>query len=268
MAPTAPPAVLVPQTKRSKKALATHPKSEIKGHETTSCDVKDDASGLIITHIAPKGDLLLEFKGPAINSGGLYLVSSTTLRQASAYFRVLLDVDKFGEGRNMNSAMARLLEQYGEREAIPVAVLPKIVLEESLPVHSRISIPAVIAFFLSSLHNVELPLNQPDTYFFALVAILADRFDATAIVRDFIQQQGWRLRNFVWDGKYRPLSIGEEILVRQQILIGLLLGMDQLFTQQSANLAISGSARWMGDVPGNVNLDAPWWDLPRSVEGR
>ena len=268
MAPIAPPAVIAPQTKRSKKAFATRPKSRVQGHRTTSPDVKDEASGLVITHVAPKGDILLDFKGAASSSGGLYLVSSTTLRQASAYFRVLLDADKFGEGRDMDSAMARLLEQYGEREAIPVAVLPRIVLEEALPVYSRISISVVIAFFLSSLHNVEFALNQPDTHFFALVALLADRFDVTAIVRDIIQRRSWRLRNFVWDGKYRPLSIGEEVLVRQQILIGLLLGMDQLFTQQSANLTISGSARWTGNVPGNVNLDAPWWDLPRSVEGR
>ena len=268
MASSAPPAALAPQTGRSRKALATRPNSRTSYDGNTLRHVKDDTSGLTITHIAQKGDLLLEFKGPTISKDNLYLVSSATLRQASAYFHVLLDADKFDEGKGMDATMAKLLEQYGDIEAIPSGDLPRIVVEENLPAHSRIPTPIVVAVFLCSLHNVDFPMDQPDTCFLALLAILADRFDTSAVVGDFILRQGWKVRPFSWDGKYRPLKLEQEVLVRQQILIGLLLGLDLLFTQQSANLIIGGSARWTDTVPGNVDIGATWWNLPRFVEGR
>ncbi|KAL8826485.1 MAG: hypothetical protein Q9191_003773 [Dirinaria sp. TL-2023a] len=264
MAPTILPAVLAPQTKRSRKALSTRPNSRTSNDETTLRHVKDDASGLTITHIASKGDLLLEFKGAAISDHSLYLVSSETLRQASAYFRVLLDADKFGEGESMNSTLAKLLAQYGNIEAVPAGYLPRIVLEEDIPKHNKIPSQGVIALFLGSLHNVDFLTAQPDTCFLALLAILSDRFDTTAIVRDFIIRRGWKVRPFAWDGKYRPLNIDEETLVRQQILIGLLLGLDAVFTQQCAKLIVGGSARWTENIPSVGDFGAPWYGYDSS----
>lgn len=256
-------ATVPPETNRSKRSS----RSRTSKRRFESSLRRINVLGSVVLEIVPNGDLLLELIATTTSDKCLlFLVSSEALRSSSAYFRVLLDAQKFSEGIDLSSQRAGLLEHFGNAESIPIEKLPKITLEDALPVHHLTE--SVVEVLLCCLHDLNVPRGQLDTSFLALLAAIADRFDSLASIRECMWWQDWMVRPFVWDGKYRPLELEEELLVRQQILIGLLFGLDRLLHQQSANLIVGGSVRWKDEVSEPVDTSLIWWDLPRGIEGK
>ena len=259
------PALLSPQTKKSMRAYSKTGKND-----TVAPPFEHEESGLTIRRIpaiAAEGNLILKVKDVGTGKHHLYLVTANLLRDASSYFSALLDPTKFVEGIGLNEKMKGLVEKYGNHGLVPLADLPIITIDDVGEVPPKASTEAVFTLFLCILHKLVVPWGQPDWSFLALLAIVADRFDALKIVAEFVDRRDWIRRSFSWDEK-TPLSIPDEKLVRQQILVGLLFRYGPLLKKQTATLIVADSVLWTKDeVPAKVDRDVLWWGLPHDMEG-
>lgn len=232
--------------------------------------IKDEGSESMIRPIAlvTEGDLVLKVKDAARHTYHHYLVSKKCLCDSSRYFATLLDPTKFFEGVALHDKMGSLVTAYGQRSSIPLAQIPVITIDDIGEVPAKVSAEASFVLFLSILHGLDPPWNRPDWSFIAILAVIADRFDAVEAVAEFIRHRNhWVKRCFAWDEK-KPLSVKDEETVRQQILVGLLFGLELLLRKQTATLVVADSVLWTVDeVPARSDADALWWNLPRGLEG-
>lgn len=253
-----------PVTKKAIRALSRL------GKDIVVPPIKDSGSGLMVRHIATKAmksDLMLKVRDRGTGEQHFYLVDASTLRDASPYFSTLLDPNKFAEGIRLDERTKELGKKHAGDNAVPLADLPVVALDDVGQVPPLASTEAVFTLFLCILHSLVVPLPQPDWSSLAMLAIIADRFDALEAVATFVARRGWTKRCFSWDER-TPLGTKREKLLRQQILVALLFGIAPLLRKQTATLIVADSILWSEDeVAGKIDQEALWWDLPQGIEG-
>ena len=220
-----------------------------------------------IGHHAPNRDLVLQVRDPASAIDLFFGVSSAVLRQNSPYFRVLLDPAKFHEGIGFDIEMRKLLDKYGSPKLIPLENLPRIKITDLGQVPTSSSLNAAVTMLLCILHDSFLKCKFPGVHCLSVVAIIADRFDASSILMNQFSRGHWRDR-ISHINPYESWGRRQEIQTRQLLLIGLLLKSEtRKFKHHSANLVTRGSEQWNGEAIDRKDDDALWWHLPYNMEG-
>ena len=274
----------LPQRTRQKNAPSTKQKLSGQAVLIPNKDETPPAFGYIV----PNGDLLLivehDLHTTATTSECTYIVRCDTLRDASSYFRMLLDPHKFGEGRMVaekhkqmaekeKSNVRRSLEnkdQNGGQQTLEdkdrvegqssPEELPTIKIKYIGRTSSVKSIRGLMGDFLRVLHGADLSTPQPPLVNIANLCVVADRFDALDVMKAYFKSK--RTLQAL-DGKtpsQATKSLPEE-KTRQRLFIGLLLHDPYWVWHSSLRLIHQG---W-------VNRSLPqtlpqWWDLPMGVE--
>ena len=210
--------------------------------------------------IDPNGDLLLRIRDHGTSTDHEYRVSTRVLQLASHYFNVLLDPSKFSEGIAVDRKIKTIHRMDG---AIPHLELPKIILPDIGQVPHDVSTKPAVELFLRILHNEDTSWPTPRASFAVLLAIVADRFTATAPVSNFIIHRKWK-------GKLVPQKgsgSASEAQVRQLLLIGLILRFPDWVRQYSATMVVQGSTKWSAPDEEVREAEAMWWNLPNGLEG-
>ncbi|MCJ1387415.1 hypothetical protein MMC18_000258 [Xylographa bjoerkii] len=228
-----------------------------------------------IVAIDSDGDLLIQIHGQHEEPTLYYQVSSTVLQKSSPYFDRLLDPKKFSEGVAFETLLKGLRDSYPDVTMAPAAALPVIHISDVGQLPMRYPSKNVITHFFDILHDTNsfwaMAGSLPNHI--ALLAILADRFDATKPVLDHVTDQGWihaykEIKENKKDSNQSSLR-SKETLWRQRIFAGVILGVQDWVMSYSRLLIDAGSERWRtaSDAELNVDDDAPWWYLPRGLEG-
>ncbi|MCJ1249093.1 hypothetical protein MMC30_006315 [Trapelia coarctata] len=228
------------------------------------------------------GDLLLQIKDSSQNLCFYYRVSSTVLRRVSSYFDTLLDPGKFSEGATFACQKAKLEEQYGEMSHMLPAELPIIHIAEIGPLFpTKTPNTDVITHLFNILHRRDsshLSPGGPSASHIALLAAVADRFDAVRPVSAYVVKKGWHkdMKEPNWSrtrwSTKKSVFKTKEIFWRQRILAGAILGLREWVLHHGRFLIDSGSEGWRdgADLETtttiNVMADGPWWDLPYGIE--
>ncbi|MCJ1315018.1 hypothetical protein MMC15_000332 [Xylographa vitiligo] len=228
-----------------------------------------------IIAIESDGDLLIKIHGQPGEATLYYRVSSIVLQKASPYFDRLLDPKKFSEGAAFGTQIKILKESYPDVTMAPATALPIIHISDVGPIPARFPSKNVVTHFFDILHDTNSFWIMTGTLHnhIALLAILADRFDASKPVLGHITDQGWvhmhkETKENKKEGSQSPAR-SKEILWRQRIFAGLILGVQDWVMSYSRLLIDAGSERWKiaSDAELNVDDEAPWWYLPRGLEG-
>ncbi|MCJ1378286.1 hypothetical protein MMC17_001383 [Xylographa soralifera] len=228
-----------------------------------------------IIAIEADGDLLMKVHGQPGEPTLYYQVSSIVLQKASPYFDRLLDPNKFSEGLAFETQLKSLKDRYPDVTAAPAVALPVIHISDVGQIPARYPSKNVVTHFFDILHDTNSFWVMTGTLsnHIALLAILADRFDATKPVLDHITDQGWTHTNKETKENKKESSQSslrsKEILWRQRIFAGVILGVQDWVVSYSRLLIDTGSERWRiaSDAQIHVDDEAPWWYLPRGLEG-
>ncbi|KAK2783824.1 hypothetical protein FQN52_009471 [Onygenales sp. PD_12] len=261
--------------------------------------------------VCPDGDAAVEFtaspgKGESSQHHPaqikyLIRVSSNALREASPYFRVFLDPEKFREGREFLEERARLDARYGtdtDMDSPGIEELPRIPLELP-PVAGRFDKADLMEAFLKLLHlrytetdvtetgiTVQAPtyaqtqdaletLPERPTSFLASLVVLSDRFDGLQALNRalVVPLANWAtLREYILSKTDRLLRssrlLGDEGLMRLAIYLALFLRDEDRVIALTHRLIVDGSTEWVDGGTGEVaGIDKPiWWNLPNGIE--
>lgn len=232
-----------------------------------SADLQDcssydgDEQSRNVKEIAPHGDLVLRIQlhnGP-IRAKHSFRVDSTILKKTSKYFERLLQPGRFGEALEVEAKHKALFERYGSTVDVPAAELPFLDMQDIGRTSSVRAVDALVADFLLILHGGDVQ-GPPPVVNLANIAIVADRFDALHIVKNYVQS-----RDLIRILDRRTTSKTEVALdedkMRQRLLVAILLDYPTWFEKYSARLITKG---WTGR---ELSLaGALWWDLPLRVE--
>ena len=224
-----------------------------------------------IIAIAQHGDLLLEIGNVAAETACFYMVSSIVLRKTSSYFSTLLS-SKFREGSEFEERHTKLLETYKHINLVPSTALPIVRIFEIGWFPSVLALMHVMTHFLDILHGINrdhvkagfLPNHA------ALLAMVADRFDAADPIRAYMIKNEWvHSKKGIKKNVFYSSAHNAELLARQRIYAGVILGISPWVMQYSALLIDKGSRRWIetAESESGTDSDGPWWNLPRGLEG-
>lgn len=254
--------------------------ADLKMHSNSQANAGANEHRLVTIDVA--GDLVLQIKDNSQDRNFYYRVSSTILRRASSYFDTLLDPNKFSEGTRFALQKSQLEEQYGETSSIPPVNLPFIKIADIGPLFpTKTPNTGVISQFFQILHRKDSPrlsTGGPPASHMALLALVADRFDAVRPVADYVIEKGWQkdLKEPNWSRmRWSTKKLGlrsKETFWRQRILAGGMLGLREWALHFGRVLIDSGSQRWrVGTDLDSTNMiditaDGPWWDLPYGIE--
>ncbi|KAF2150735.1 hypothetical protein K461DRAFT_229478 [Myriangium duriaei CBS 260.36] len=224
--------------------------------------VTTDEQGAIV--IDPGGDLVLAFEhGQHLKERVKFRVTTAALRNASSYFRVLLDPTRFEEGRRVATSLDNVQGQSMPR--LTSTQLPVLSIEDVGQISGVKSLHLLLADFLSLLHGNDLSTLPPPLANLANLTIVADRFDALPALCDYARSK--RIPQLV-DNKSsrikthsRSVGLPEEKL-RQRCLIGLLLDHSPWLYSASQMLIQRLDTR----TPQKSTTPALWQDLPLGIE--
>ena len=238
------------------------------GGRDTPATPSTDASGVLtpaengdeITEIAAHGDITLRIEhevasGTAVRT---FRVSSPILKTNSKYFQNLLQAGRFEEATKIEAGHKLLREQYGNVAQAPSTELPVLDIKDLGRISVK-SIDSLVTDFLYILHGKDTQ-TFPPVVNLANLAIVADRFDALEIVKNYVRRKKM-IRAL--DGKTTPkadAALSEE-KVRQRLLVGVLLDYAPWVEKYSARLITKG---WVGKET-DVST-ALWWDIPSRIE--
>ena len=216
-----------------------------------------------VVDISPGGDLLVNVQGKEGSASYDFRVSSQQLSEASPYFASLLDPDKFKEGANIRDSHRRILQTHTSFNDVPDDALPRIRIEELGCISKVSSVRQIATDFLSVLHNIDVFVKQPPVANIANLTIVADRFDALAFFKDYVQHRNL-LRAVNARSKLNS-GLAEE-RTRQMLMIGVMLDYKPWVAPLSKRLIIHGSSQWQAKARDKFSLPL-WWNLPHGVEG-
>lgn len=235
------------------------------GNDHDNLLLSDDMSSTsAIIDICARGDLLLHVEHHN-NLAQVYRVSVAILRKASAYFDVLLDPNKFSEGAAVQKQLQELTRSHVNVASVPTSDLPHVSISDCGQVPEAKISESVFKLFLDILHNTATSACMPHTHSIAILALIADRFDATGPVSLYVRNSGWKKKKAKPEYN-RNSDLHIELLRRQKLLIGLLLNFQDWVYHYSSELIYQGSEKWKSDLT-DVEGEAPWWYLPNGVEG-
>ena len=238
------------------------------GGRDTPATPSSDASDILtppdngdeIIETAAHGDVVVkiehEISGvPAVPS---FRVSTSILKTNSKYFQNMLQLGRFEEATRIATAHKALREQYGNTIQIPSTELPVLNIKDV----GRISVKFIeplLTDFLYILHGKDTQTFPPVANL-ANLAIVADRFDCLAVVKNYVRRKKM-IRAL--DGKTTPkadAALNEE-KVRQRLLVGVLLDYAPWVEKYTARLITKG---WGGR---EIDISqALWWDIPSRIE--
>ncbi|OJD12157.1 hypothetical protein AJ78_07202 [Emergomyces pasteurianus Ep9510] len=252
--------------------------------------------------ICSNADVVLEFStSPSSRLQKLpprrYLMgaSSAALKESSPYFRVILDPDKFREGRELLEKTTQLDSKYGTGEMFLVdaamfSELPRISVELP-PLAGLFDKADLIETFLKVLHfgrtgsqnshhstqQILDHLAKKSISFVANLIILSDRFGGQQALTETLNMQPQSgvsrpVGQMLMSKALRHLQtsgIEDEERTRQAIYFALFLGYNDGVVAFTHRLIIDGSKEWIhGYRDGWVGIDRPlWWHLPHGIEG-
>ena len=227
------------------------------------------ASSPFVTDAA--GDLVLHFNDKQESVSEYFRVSTDKLRKRSGFFDVLLDPEKFREGRTFQYLSAELHMTHRETSAIPSQDLPQITVHEIGQISNRHYTGAALALFLDILHNDPLTWPSSNTKLYsidtmAVLAAISDRFAATSTVAPLIRQSQWR-RVMASRRGAQMSTLDRETLNRQRIYIGYIFGIADWVYESSKRLVLDGSRIWIENDWDEEMPRSPWWSLPYGLEG-
>lgn len=225
-------------------------------------DHKSSASAVI--DICAWGDLLLHVNHYNDVVRG-YRVSVAILRKASAYFDTLLDPNKFREGAAVQSQLRELTRSHVDAASIPTSDLPRVSISDLGQVPKAKISESAFQLFLDIMHDPATSVSVPRVHFIAILALIADRFDATGPVSSYVINSGWQNKPAKQDKNCKS-DLQIELLRRQKLLVGLLLGFQNWVYRYSSELVYHGSEKWKSDLT-DADGEGPWWYLPNGVEG-
>lgn len=227
--------------------MATHPTESITAQQPTEIVRNAD---IVIT---------VEHQSGATRHQAALKLQCASLRAKSMYFDRLLQADRFGEGAHVQQRHTVLREQYPGLENIPSDELPVLHVEDLGRISAVKSITPLLSDFFTILSGQDIQ-STPPVANLANLAIVADRFDALDVVRQYVRRK--RIIHAI-EGKTTPkqdTALSEEKM-RQRLLVGLMLDHAPWVEKYSARLITKGSALREVD-----EADALWWDLPGRIE--
>lgn len=221
--------------------------------------------------IDPQGDLLLNVSFYN-DLSQQYRVSISVLRDQSSYFSVLLDSTKFSEGIAVESRLADLKKLHEHMNDVSLENLPSVTISD-IGVGSRATgdlCETAFRLCLQILHDSpELPVGKKARVRFvcAVLAHYAEVFAVLPAVSKYYRRC-WQDRI---SRSYDPFATkATETNIRQELYIGLLLGLPHTVEVNSAALIVLGSGTWF-DAHDDSNIADndryPWDYLTGGVEG-
>ncbi|KAK3985592.1 hypothetical protein QBC44DRAFT_334887 [Cladorrhinum sp. PSN332] len=204
-----------------------------------------------------------------------YRVQLDVLKQHSRYFDRLLNDTRFSEGRSIETAFQELSLK-GVKPAEADAIdLPVVKIHEDDEASQSASQETSFEDLLRILHRKPTVTKPVTMHYLAMIAVLADRFDCTALVSKWLT-----VSKFKWpetkpkvstskdDGP--ALTKASEDTLRQKILVSWLLDQPLKLQASTRELIMYGSRRWAAVSEEDNQEDIPssaWWDLPEGLEG-
>ncbi|KAL6720515.1 hypothetical protein ACLMJK_002439 [Lecanora helva] len=223
--------------------------------------------------IAERGDILLEIRDKTSGQDYCFRCSRNVLSSASGYFDVLFDPAKFSEGIAIHKELQALYKQHDG--PIPASKLPRVSVADLGELPNGGSLPPILAVttFLKILQdpNTTWPVDRFQSLnLVALLAIIADRFDAPKRVAIYLRTQALDVTLLKTKRPTTPSAI--ELENRQRLLSGIIFGFPQWVLQSSSALIVEGSMRWKvkhydHETESDKDIDgALWWRLPSGIE--
>lgn len=219
-----------------------------------------------------------------------YRVSLASLTKHSLYFRNLLTNPSFREAQRISSTHAALVARGTPPSKASPLHLPWVSITDDDEATQSASRQEPLEDMLRIMHG--LPVVRGKTAgagagagapaaaaprvtsisYVTTLAIIADRFDSTAIVT-----RGLADLKFKWPiTSTRPYvdeagrATDVEAALRQKILLAWLLNQPLRLHRESRELIIRGSRLWGAYPPDGeeeADLAAAWWNLPEGIEG-
>jgi hypothetical protein len=217
------------------------------------------------TIISSLGDLLITLYDHGKMLTYKYRVEADRLRQGSPYFASLLHPEKFAEGSRVCREIKELRIKYNSAEEMPTAELPRVVITDVGRISEVRSIKVLAADFFRVLHGQELSTANPPISNLANLAIVADRFDALALLARYVRKRRFLQSLDAKTNRGTSSNLPEE-RIRQKLLIGLLLDHGTWVSMYSKRLIIKNSIRWKPETL-EEHDSALFWDLPHGLEG-
>lgn len=237
---------------------------EMDGNEDNNVHLDDMSSASAIIEICTRGDLLLHVKHYD-DIGQVYRVSVAILRKTSVYFDTLLDPHKFSEGVAVQSRLRELNRSRVDIASVPTSELPRVSISDFGQVPKAKISESAFKLFLDILHNPARSVPVLRTHLVAILALIADRFDALGPVSSYVIDSGWKKKPSKQD-RHPKSDMQIELLRRQKLLIGLFFGFQDWVYHYSSELIFQGSEKWISGLA-DADGEAPWWYLPNGVEG-
>ncbi|KAG6009253.1 hypothetical protein E4U21_002857 [Claviceps maximensis] len=213
-----------------------------------------------------------------------YRVSLAALTENSLYFRNLLTNPSFREAQRISSTHAALFARGTPPSKATALHLPWVAITDDDEATQAAARQEPLEDMLRMMHGLPIIRGKsasagaataaarvvPISYVTTL-AIIADRFDATAIVSRSLADLKfkWPLtstRPYV-DEAGRATDV--EGALRQKILLAWLLNQPMRLHRESRELITRGSRLWSAYPPSREEetaLSAAWWNLPEGIE--
>lgn len=205
-----------------------------------------------------------------------YRVNLSSLTKHSLYFSNLLTNPSFQEAQRISSSHAALTTRGVKPSEADPLHLPWVSITDDDEATQSASRQEPLEDMLRIIHG--LPVKRTNRVAMAYVttlAIIADRFDATAVVA-----RGLADLKFKWPlTRNRPYvdeagrTTDVEGALRQKILLAWLLNQPVRLHRETRELILRGSRLWGAYAPEEeeeeqeMDLSAAWWNLPEGIEG-
>ncbi|KAM5435464.1 hypothetical protein McanMca71_005260 [Microsporum canis] len=217
----------------------------------------------------------------------LVRLCSLEIRRTSDYFKVLLDPEKFQEGRSLLQSHGLMEAQHGSKKAALEAVCIDQLFHMKLelpPLSTKANLKEALTLYFQilCLDQEEYPsdsggvfmrlINSPVSLLASLI-VLSDRFVSYPALR-----RAFRLAQPLDNGKaIAPSRIlqrlwnfesSDEERVREAIFLALFFQEPKSFGRLTQLLILRGSINWMANKPsGHAGLEKPlWWHFPEGIE--
>ncbi|KAF1980020.1 hypothetical protein BU23DRAFT_562450 [Bimuria novae-zelandiae CBS 107.79] len=222
------------------------------------------AEGEALVVVTPTGDLILNVSQEEGGTRFSYRVDSKALRASSRYFENLFS-DRFSEGQQLSEALAALnLAEHSSLEDAPVDALPRITIV-NVGRTSASSTENLFADFLRAVHGQDLSTATPPVSNLANLAVVADRFDATETLSQYVRKKKYGALLDARTSKGKISTGMTEERVRQKLLVGLLFDHAPWVTRYSKHLILRDSSQWQPGIEED-HTKPLWWNLPDGVE--
>ncbi|KAL2134050.1 hypothetical protein VTI74DRAFT_1106 [Chaetomium olivicolor] len=201
-----------------------------------------------------------------------YRVHLAALKSNSKYFDNLLSDTRFAEARSIEASFKQLSLKNVKPSEADAADLPVVKIHEDDEATRSAGQESAFEDLLRILHRKQSTSKAVTMQYLAVLAVLADRFDCTAIVSRYLNALKYR-----WPATQTRLSRDDgpaltkaaEESLRQKILVSWLLDQPLKMHTATRELIMYGSRRWSASFDEEdvgAGFSAAWWDLPDGLE--